>query len=373
MRCRSKRRIKHQMKYPKIFSACNNVRIAQFLFSAVLLCCSPFAPGAGAEEISVPRQPHVFSALEENDYLYQPEQGKHQDRHYTQGLKFIYLEGGAPWWAKGLGLPPLSETLPNLGINSTRSIFGLTLGQNIYTPENPSETNLIQFDRPYAGWLYLGAVMQRRGEVFGNIPVLESFELDVGVIGPEAHAGQAQNQTHDFEGIPGFDGWGNQIKTEPAFVLKYGRGWKLAFNETSSHYFDVIPNIGANLGTVMISGNAGVTTRLGFNLPDDFGVQTIDSPITLSAGKSPPIGAYLFGQVEGRAVGRNAFLDGNLYRHSFHVKKKSLVGDLIYGVALSFGKHFDLSYVRVVRTREFVLQKGYDRFGSVNATIKWGF
>lgn len=249
----------------------------------------------------------------------------------------------------------------------------MTLGQNVYTPQNNLATNLLRFDRPYAGWLYLGAVMQRRGEVFGNIPVLESFELDLGVIGPEAQAGQGQNKLHNFEGIPGFDGWGNQIKTEPAFVLKYGRAWKLAFNEKSGHYFDVIPNIGANLGTVMVSGNAGVMTRLGFNLPDDFGVQMIDSPITLSAGSSPPIGAYIFGQVEGCAVGRNTFLDGNLYRDSFHVKKETFVGDLSYGMALSVGKHFDLSYTRVVRTKEFVLQEGYDRFGSLVATIKWGF
>lgn len=350
-------------------------RTSPLFFHALFgLCCSCFVHTSDAEEISEAKHSHVFSAIEENDYLYNPEKGEHQDRHYTQGLKFIYLESGDPWWAMGLGLPPLSEHLPIFGINPKSSSFGITLGQNIYTPENNQATNLLRFDRPYAGWLYLGAVLQRRGEVFGKIPVLESFELDLGVIGPEAQAGQSQNKVHNFGDIPGFDGWGNQIKTEPAFVLKYGRAWKLAFNEKSGHYFDVIPNVGANLGTVMVSGNAGVTTRLGFNLPDNFGVQTIDSPITLSPGSSRgPIGAYIFGQVEGRAVGRNAFLDGNLIRKSFHVKKEPLVGDLIYGVALSLGQHFDLNYTRIVRSREFVLQKGYDRFGSLNATFKWGF
>ncbi|MEO7298238.1 MAG: lipid A deacylase LpxR family protein [Verrucomicrobiota bacterium] len=338
------------------------------IFNPVLLIV------AAPIEISEVEHTHVFSAIEENDLFYNPKDGDHQDRHYTQGLKFIYLESGSPWWAKGLGLPQLSEHLPNLGIEPESSSFGIALGQNIYTPENRQATTLLRYDRPYAGWLYLGAVLQRRGVVLEKIPVLESFELDMGIIGPEAQAGQSQNKVHDFEDIPGFDGWGNQIKFEPSFVLKYGRAWKLAFNEASGHYFDMIPNIGANLGTVMVSANVGVSTRVGFNLPDDFGVQTIDSAITLSPGKSPsPIGAYVFGKVEGRAVGRNVFLDGNLYRDSFHVKKEPLVGDLIYGAALSIGKHFDLSYTRVVRTREFVLQKGYDRFGSIVATLKWGF
>ena len=360
------------MNYPKIFSPRKTARISPFIFTLVLLCIS--TPSLRAEEIATQKEPHSFSAIEENDYLYNPQQGQHQDRHYTQGLKFIYMEGGEPWWALGLGLPALSKHLPDIWLKPESTTFGLSVGQNIYTPQNDAATNLIRSDRPYAGWLYIGAMIQRRGEILGHTPVLESFGLDIGVIGPEAQAGGAQNEVHKFRRINGFDGWGNQIKTEPAFVLKYGRAWKFSFNEESSHYFDVIPNVGANLGTVMVSANAGTTARLGFNLPDDFGIQTIDSPFTLSPGTSRgPIGAYVFGQVEGRVVGRNAFLDGNLYRDSFHVKKKPFVGDLIYGVALTLGKHFDLSYARVVRSKEFTSQKGPDRFGSLNLNLKWGF
>ena len=319
--------------------------------------------------------PHVFSAIEENDYLNKPWE-KHQDRHYTQGLKFIYLDGSeaAPWWARGLGLSKLNEKLPSLWMETKTANYGLLFGQNIYTPENNTVTNLITSDRPYAGWMYLGAGFQRQGVVAGHIPVLESFELDLGVVGPEAQGGRSQNEVHQLEKIPSFGGWGNQIKTEPGFVFKYGRAWKLAFNEESSPYFDVIPSIGANLGTIMVSGNMGVTTRLGFNLPNDFGVQMIDSPILLSNGKhTGPIGFYIFGQVEGRAVARNIFLDGNTYKSSFHVEKKPLVGDLIYGAVLTAGKHFEASWTFVTRTSEFDGQRGNDRFGSIAAKLKWGF
>ncbi|MEO6036653.1 MAG: lipid A deacylase LpxR family protein [Verrucomicrobiota bacterium] len=359
------------MKYQTILSLPSLPTIRTL--AVALLLTSAGAP-LFAAEIEVEKVPHSFSAIEENDYLYDPNQGHHQDRHYTQGMKFFYLQGGEPWWAKGLGLPALSKQLPDLWLNPTSTTFGLNVGQNIYTPQNNGATNLLRTDRPYAGWLYIGAMIQRRGEVMDRIPVLETFGFDIGIIGPEAQAGRSQNEFHKFREIDGFDGWGNQLKTEPAFVFKYGRAWKLSINEASSHYFDVIPNVGANLGALLVSANAGATARLGFNLPDDFGIQTIDSPIVLAPGGSRgPVGFYAFGQLEGRAVARNVFLDGNLYRRSFHIDKEPFVGDLIYGVALTLGKHFDLSYARVVRTKEFEGQRGYDRFGSLNLNLKWGF
>lgn len=340
------------------------------LFSTAL-CGFNFVPTLSAQE----KGPHTFSVIEENDYLNKPWRS-HQDRHYTQGLKFIYLNGNeaAPWWSKGTGLTTLKEKLPSLWMETTSADYGLLFGQNIYTPENNLTTSLITGDRPYAGWMYIGAALQRQGTVGGTIPVLENFELNLGVVGPEAQGGRAQNEVHQIEKIPTFGGWGNQIKTEPAFVFKYGRAWKLSFNEESGHYFDVIPNVGANLGTVMVSGNVGTTVRLGINLPNDFGVQTIDSPLLLSNGKNyGPIGFYLFGQLEGRAVGRNLFLDGNTYKDSFHVEKKPLVGDLIYGATLTICQHFEASYTMITRTSEFDGQKGSDKFGSITAKIKWGF
>jgi hypothetical protein len=54
--------------------------------SAVLLSC---IPSASAED----RDPHVLASIWENDLLFNPAPGEHQDRHYTQGLKVIYLDG----------------------------------------------------------------------------------------------------------------------------------------------------------------------------------------------------------------------------------------------------------------------------------------
>jgi len=345
-------------------------RTARSLFLAVLFSL------VSVHQVKAQEQDgHVLSFIEENDLLYNPF-GEHQDRHYTQGFKLIYLEPGAApsWWARATQLSRLERWLPNVGIEPHGTNFGLLFGQNIYTPQNKSATNHVTDDRPYAAWMYMGLAIQRRGVTVFDIPVLESFELDLGVIGPEAQGGRSQNALHQARKLQTFDGWGTELRTEPAFVFKYGRAWKLAFNEESGHYFDVIPDIGVDLGTVRVAGNIGGTARLGFNLPDDFGVQTIDSAIVLANGKSHgPIGFYIFGQAEGRAIARNLFLDGNTYRSSFHVTKKPLVADLVYGAALTFGQHFEMSWTRVERTEEFDGQRGNDRFGSIMAKVKWGF
>src|SRR5437868_2052367 len=96
---------------------------------------------------------HVLSFIEENDLLYNPF-GKHQDRHYTQGFKLIYLEPGAApsWWARATQLSRLERWLPNVGMDPRGTNFGFLFGQNIYTPQDKSATNHVIEDRPYAAW-----------------------------------------------------------------------------------------------------------------------------------------------------------------------------------------------------------------------------
>ena len=336
------------------------------------LLCLSLAAAFAAED----RAPHVLASIWENDLLFNPLPRQHQDRHYTQGLKVIYLDRGepVPGWAHGLGLDKLTRCLPLAWIDPAATNFGVAFGQNIFTPEDNRSTNVIASDRPYAGWLYAGLAIQRRGLTPGGRPVLESWELNLGVIGPEAQGEWAQNTVHQWRHIPTFEGWENQLRTEPAFVLKYGRAWRWAINEGSARYFDVIPHCGVNLGTLMTAGEVGVAMRLGVNLPDDFGVQRIDSDIVLAGGKTRGwFGAYLFGEVNGRAVGRNAFLDGNLYQSSHHVDKRPLVADMIWGLAATFGRHCELSWTVISRTREFDNQTGFDEFGSLAGKLTWAF
>jgi hypothetical protein len=55
------------------------------------------------------------------------------------------------------------------------------------------------------------------------------------------------------------------------------------------------------------------------------------------------------------------------------VDKQPLVADLSYGAALGIGRRCEFSWTLTTRTEEFEGQQGFDQFGSLTATFKWGF
>jgi hypothetical protein len=72
----------------------------------------------------------------------------------------------------------------------------------------------------------------------------------------------------------------------------------------------------------------------------------------------------VFAGLEGRAVGRNIFLDGNTFRDSPSVDKKYFVGDANIGVALTYGRT-QLTYTLNWRSEEFQGQDKPDIFGAI--------
>jgi len=317
----------------------------------------------------------IFAITEENDIFSNPLTADHTDRHYTQGLKFTYLGGDndVPGWAA-----TISDALPRWAIHTNAENLGYVFGQNMYTPENLLAIGPIKTDRPYGGWLYGGVYLQRRGKTDADgLPVQEDLELDLGVTGRASLAATVQSSFHgifDRTEIP--EGWNNQVPTEPGLLLKYERLWRLSLNPQTARYVDFIPHAGIELGNIQVSGNLGGTVRVGVNLPEDFGVQIIDSPASAGGGMNSatrPFSFYAFGGADGRAVGHNIFLDGSTFRDGPSVERIPWVADLSCGVAMSFFRHVQFSYTRVLRTHEFVGQYRADVFGSLEAKAMFRF
>ena len=317
---------------------------------------------------NVDEQTGFFAATVEND-SFANMFGDHQDRHYTAGLK-IMLFGGDDF---ATNLTTRLNRLENWGIVPEAAQLGwVMLGQNIYTPEDIMDSMPIHEDRPYAGWLYTGAVYQRRGALSDNLFVMENFEFNLGVVGPYSLAEESQKTVHRWwfpDDIP--KGWGHQLHNEPGLVLKYERLWRYSPTKETARHFDVIPYIGGDLGNVFTFAQAGTAVRAGFNLPDDFGMQIIDSPASVNGGltrKAPFWSAYAFGGMTGRAVGHDVTMDGNSFRGGPSVEKRNLVGDLTWGGALRLFRHLEIAYTHTERTIEFRGQHGDDKFGSI--TVK---
>jgi lipid A 3-O-deacylase len=160
---------------------------------------------------STNRQGFVFTANEENDFFSYPE----TDKHYTQGLHFSLLwpDDEVPWLAC-----PLAWSSP-LGFAQPIRKFGFEFGQELYTPINLTTTAVVPDDRPYAGWMYFGALREDRGLTANRIPTLDRYEVELGVVGPWALGGNEQNWWHDTVGDTRANGWSHQLQNEPGLLL----------------------------------------------------------------------------------------------------------------------------------------------------------
>jgi hypothetical protein len=310
------------------------------------------------------RRGSVLTITEENDLVVKT------DRHYTQGLRLtLLLDDAYPRWADSW-----MKKLPQMRMRDAVNKFGVAVGQNIYTPRDTLTSALLKDDRPYAAWLYLGAIWQRRGMLGERMAALDSAELDLGIVGRAALGEDAQTWVHQVRGFEVPKGWHHQLRNEPAVQLRLARQWRFSAGARDGFSADVIPELGASLGNVATTGNAGAVVRFGFNVPDDFGVQTIDSLPSNSDARSAEdrnrFGLYGFAGVEGRLVGYTTFLDGNMFRASHSIEKQWWVADFKIGCVAVF-KYCDVWFSYVLRTREFVGQGDTNTFGSAGISVKF--
>jgi lipid A 3-O-deacylase len=325
---------------------------------AMILAC---VPPAAADEPG-----GTWSLQLENDRI------ANTDRHYTHGSRLSWVSDrktDGPAWVRRL----LETIYPLADVRAGR--IGFALGHNIYTPENTDARVLVVNDRPYAGWLY-GAVSlhaetsRRLGAL--KVDTLDSVELNLGIVGPQAYAADVQNIVHDFIGVSRSNGWDNQLENEPALAIFFERKWRPEAVRHGAYEVDIIPHIGGSVGNVFTLANAGGTLRFGQGLNLDFGPPHIRPTLSglEAVGTDNRFGWYLFAGAEARAVLHNIFLDGNTVASSHSVSKKNFVGDFQLGAAVIF-RGIRVAFTHVLRTREYDGQPGGDRYGTVSVSAKF--
>lgn len=314
-----------------------------------------------AEEPALPWTVNVYF---ENDFF------TGTDRDYTSGLKVSLISpdlvsfvesGKLPKWSLEYlyRLPFINDPDPAL-----KRKVEFSLGQNMYTPADTDRRDLIVDNRPYAGWTYFAAAFHTKSN-----KRMDTIELQLGMVGPASFAEETQNLVHDLLGQQRANGWEHQLKNEPGLAAIYERKWRLApFFSRGSFAIDAITHLGGALGNVATYANTGFETRMGWNLPDDFGVSLIRPAGNTSFSVRQQQGGYLFAAIDSRAVLRNIFLDGNTFAHSHSVSKKPFVADLAGGAAVYF-QQFKLTLTQVLRTRQFDGQSDNHGFGSLTLSF----
>ncbi len=360
---------------------------ALFLIFALIL---PFTAGslAHAEDLQIKpvinRDPNKIrkeaeESIESNPYenylsfSYENDRiGSGEDSFYTSGVRMTYFN-------TNVDLPEVFEDvayeIPGFGINDTTATY-FTLGQNLYVPSNINSAEPLEGDRPYAGWLY-GSV----GLTTLTSNHIDDVELTLGVVGPEALGEQTQKFIHTHvTGSPTPRGWKNQLDTEPGVILSWQRRWPSGFNgEWEVDFGDqwrlrAEPNVNVSVGNVYSYGGTGLMFTFG---PYQSTLQ--DTPPRVKPAMSgtgyfdvpdQDWSWYTFAGVDGRAVARNIFLDGNSFDDGPDVDKKFLVGDAVAGVAFTLN-NYRLSYTANYRTKEFDGQPDDTFFGSLTLTSRF--
>lgn len=297
----------------------------------------------------------------ENDSI-----GSGRDSDYTNGTRLTYFDAQAP-------VPDIIHSIagriPTFEINQTTSIF-YTLGQNLYTPSDITIREAVPDERPWAAWLYMSAGLTT---VTGNH--VDEVELTAGVVGPAAAGEPVQRVVHEIMGVSTPRGWGNQLYNEPGLMVSWNRRWPDALEtRLGPLQFAVEPNTGVTLGNIYTYGSIGTIFTIG---PYDQGIQ--DSPPRVRPAM-PGTGFfttpddefswYLFAGLEGRAVARNIFLDGNSFRDSPRIDKEYFVGDTTLGAAITWDD-YRLSYNMTYRSPEYDGQDENTLFGGISIGYRY--
>ncbi len=328
------------------------------------------------------KRDYTFNFLAENDLW-----GSGSDKHFTHGTRLSLVESRKKHKEEGDCQPDddfhfmdlvrtISDHTPPGWLGFEADQVSFILGQNIFTPEDISNPNLIVNDRPYAGWLYFGIGLIDPHEK-ADIPYFDIVELDLGIVGPESYAQDVQTWWHkNISDSPRPEGWDNQLKNEAGILLNLERKWLMEL--TPQNYeglqVDFLPSVGAALGNVYTYASAGGMFRLGVNLPVDYGPPRIrpgaQGSDFFQYDKKKPVSWYAYAGVEGRAMAVNIFLDGNTFADSHSVDKKIFVGDFHTGFVLVI-YHARLAFSQVFRSSEFNGQQELSEFGSINLSVTW--
>ena len=321
------------------------------------------APAAQAESAPT-RKPAVNSFTTENDFF-----GGGTDRNYSNGVRIERVSAADDVHP---GLEWVAHRLPWLDLDRTELRQGFALSHAIYTPEDISAPVPDPTDRPYAGWLALSSTV-----VASDEDTQDTLQVNLGIVGPSAGGKFVQNSWHKLIGAEIPKGWDYQLKDEPGIEIIAQRmqtfdGPDLPLGLET----DLGGHVGVALGNVRTYAATGLTARIGWDLDASFGPPRI-RPALSGAGefvpgtREDPWGGYAFIGVDGRAVARDMFLDGNLWRDSARVDdRNTLVGDLQAGVAVHY-RHVQVAFTYVNRTEQFRRQAGPQRFGALSLSIAY--
>ena len=161
------------------------------------------------------------------------------DKYYTNGLELYYRRLGQD---------------ENPEINKRQYEF--KIGQYIYNPHTRFAEDIRRIDRPFAGYLFAEA---GRNLFYQNQSVLKT-NLQLGYVGPNSFAKEAQEVFHDVFGYKRIYGWDSEIRNALAVQANVFVSKRIVAGFSGDHV-DFHVQAEANAGTIFDNLSAGLLAR----------------------------------------------------------------------------------------------------------------
>ncbi len=301
--------------------------------------------------------------LETFSYCLENDADVNTDMDYTHGTRISLLFYRGDTKKSFLNIPFTSS-------QNTNNFISFAYAHKMYTPYDINKKQLIEDDRPYAGYSYIEIGLHQTTNTY-----LDSLTLQTGIVGPSSGMEKLQVFFHEKIGSNNDLGWEYQLKDEFIIQLNYMHKWRLQYSKIYGVESVLVPYAGANFGNASIKASGGALYRIGFNIPKDFGMNSMDEgsfsslPTHSKAIVNDPLKwSFCFNLSAGaNLVAQNIFLDGNTFESSYSVDKNYLNAYGSAGVSLRYRK-FSINYEHNYYTKEYEqrgLHKTYKGYGSL--------
>lgn len=266
----------------------------------------------------------------ENDLYIDPQ----QDRYYTNGL-ILHLRRALRQ----------DTTIGKI----EKRILELELGHKLFSPYSAKAPNPALHDRPFTGYLYVGASY----DLFYKKESLLKLSAQFGTIGPRAKGREIQENYHKWLKIYPVLGWDYQLKNEYGLNLaaNYDRLLYRFFNKKA----DLIGNSAAMLGNTFSGANLGFTFRLGL-------INSLDQSVSFNSRISnntkenpkPKTEIFLFAKPLINYVAYDATIEGGLFikdKGPITFNAKPWVYSLQSGISFSSAR-WSFSYILTNKSKD---------------------
>jgi hypothetical protein len=344
------------------------LKAARTLIRAMAAAAILAAPVTATAQAGILNAATRWYLTEENDGMI-----THDDRHYTQGLRFsALLPGVAEGGLEDKAFDTIGAVLPMYrnapGVQ--RRLEWIALGQSIFTPSDSKKNPPDPTDRPYAGWLYTGFSILQENDGHS----LHSLELLGGVVGSWSLAHQTQETFHHAAAFGQAYGWDYQLGNRGALQLSYEYRRRFGLHFQDGYGVDLVPEVGLSMGSVMRYLDAGALLRFGNTLGADYGPVHVRPALSGTAYFDERAVVprhfhyYVFAGAQTRWTFYNRFIDGGAELGA-PLDRTDAVTDLLAGVSFLIGHTARADFTATRRDREFATQHGDDVFGSATLAI----